>query len=151
MTTQNLNDFFREKHAHAGAENIDWERKKLDWIAAIEHLYDEIKRLLSAPIENGSVIVDSRPKIITEDFMGTYTVPELVLRVGEEIAVFSPKGRNIVGASGRIDLIGEMGEATLVLQPGPRWSVVAQRVPIVKLVPLEQESLLAALQSVMRP
>ena len=122
-----------------------------DWIAATDQLYDEIRKLLDAPISNGSVVVDFRPKTITEDFMGTYTVRELVLRVGEEIAVFSPKGRNIVGASGRVDLTGEMGEATLVLQPGPRWAVVAQRVPVLRLVPLEQESLLAALRSVMRP
>src|SRR5665213_1709998 len=145
MTTTNLSDFFRQKRAHAGAVDIDWDRRKADWIAAVQQLYEEIQLLLQGPISEGAVTVDRRPKSITEDFLGTYTVDELVLRVGDEFAVFSPKGRNIVGASGRVDFIGEMGEATLVLQPGPRWSVVSQRVPVLKLVPLEQESLLATL------
>lgn len=152
MTTQNLNDFFRAKHAHAGSENIDWELRKNDWIAAVDDLYRVIVDQYLAPsIAAGSLQVDYRPKTIAEDFMGTYSIRELVLRVGSEIAVFSPKGRNIVGSSGRVDLHGEMGDATLVLQPGGRWSLIAQRVPTVRLVPLDESSLLSVLKDVMRP
>jgi hypothetical protein len=83
MTTQSLDDFFREKRAHVGPGAINWEQKKTDWIVEIEHLYEEIKRLLHSPITNGSVSVDFRPKTITEDFIGTHSVRELVLRVGD--------------------------------------------------------------------
>jgi hypothetical protein len=151
MTTPSLSDFFREKRAHAG-ENVDWEQKKIEWIAAIEELYKVIvDDFLATAIAGGSVSVGFRPKSITEDLIGTYEVRELVVRVGDETVVFSPKGRNIVSTSGRVDLKGEMGEATLVLLPGPRWSLVAQRVPAMRLVPLDEQSLLSALKDVMRP
>src|SRR5580692_3299063 len=130
MTTQSLSDFFREKRAHAGSDDVDWDRKKREWITAVEDLYQLIvEKFLAAAIAGGSVTATYRAKNITEDPIGSYEIRELVLQVGNETVVFSPKGRNIVGASGRVDLQGEMGEATLVLQPGSRWALVAQRVP----------------------
>jgi len=152
MTTQSLTDFFRDKRAHAGGENVDWEKKRVEWVASVDELYElVVGQYLATAIANGSVAVSYRPKAITEDFVGTYEVRELVLHVGAETVVFSPKGANIVGAAGRIDLQGEMGEATLVLQPAGQWALVAQRVPTLRLLPLEEQSLLSALKDVMRP
>ena len=53
-------------------------------------------------------------KVVTENYIGEYHIPELVVFVGDEQVVFSPKGVNIVGARGRIDAEGERGEATIV-------------------------------------
>jgi hypothetical protein len=93
---------------------------------------------------------------MSEQYIGTHTIPELVIGIGDEEVVFSPKGVNIVGAAGRVDLIGERDEVTLVREQGAdkledKWSIVEQRIPSPKLVPLTKESLLTALRAVMRP
>jgi len=149
---ETLTQFFREKKQRADAESasIDWEARKREWLEAIEGLYGEVRELLRDPLEQETARLARRPKEIFEDHLGRYQVEELVLTVGDEEVVFSPRGRNVVGAIGRVDVEGESGEAMLVLQPGPRWAVVRSKYPALKLVPLNEVSLGETLRGVMR-
>ena len=150
MAHDTLTEFFREKKSKSGAD-IDWQSRKQAWIQAINDLYGKIAgEYLAGPVGEQLVRVSRRAKALVEEYIGAYQVDELVVQVGDEQVVFSPKGRNIVGASGRIDLIGDMGEKTIVLQPEGRWGIVATRSPTLKVVPLDERSLLAALEEVMR-
>jgi hypothetical protein len=151
MSENELITFFHSKRAKKASRGIDWKKKQKEWTKSIDELYTAIRGYLSKVIADGTVTVEYRPKTITEEPVGTYEVKELVLRVGEEIAVLSPKGMYIVGASGRVDLRGDMGVVTLVLQPGRRWAIVEKRVPILKTIPFEPGSFFSALKDVMRP
>ena len=152
MSGSKLQKFFREKKLKAdGAANIDWRKKKREWLKAVMQLYACVEGHLATPIKDGTVKISQRKKTITEDFIGSYDISEMVLQVGDETAVLSPKGALVVGATGRADLRGDMGEVTLILQPGNRWGVVESRTPMLKVVALEEESLLTALKRVMRP
>jgi hypothetical protein len=151
MPTQDLIEFFKAKRAQGGPANLNWEQRKSEWIENLHGLHKQVTTWLQPAIDAGTVVPDYRSTSITEEFMGAYDAPELALVVGDETVVFSPKARNIVGGSGRVDLRGEMGEVTLVLQPDTRWSVVKQRTPTLRVVPLDQDSLLDALRDVMRP
>jgi len=43
MAAQNLTEFFREKRARAGRPgDIDWQKRKEEWLQAIEDLYRDI-------------------------------------------------------------------------------------------------------------
>jgi len=151
MAKQSLQEFFRQKKQRSGGD-MDWPARKTEWLRSIQDLYRIITDdYLAGPIAEGSVVVSQGDKTIVEEFIGQYIAPELTLQVGDEKVVFSPKGTNIVGASGRIDLIGEMGIKTLVVQRDGRWGIVATRTPTLKVVPLDKESLLSALKEVMRP
>lgn len=152
MAEQDLQEFFRAKQARtASAGTIDWQAKKDHWLEAVEKLYDTIvKCYLAKPVADGTVKVSYEERTIAEEHIGQYGIRDLVLQVGDEKVVFSPRGANVVGAAGRIDLCGDLGEVTLVLQPGDRWGVVAMRTPILKVLPLDEKSLLTSLQSVMR-
>lgn len=151
MAKESLQEFFRAKKAKAEPGETDWGAVKTAWVRAIGNLYRKIvDEYLAEPRKSGLVKVSYSDKVMAEDFLGEYIVRELVLQVGDEKAVFSPKGRNIVGAAGRVDLRGDMGEVTLVLQPEDRWCIVASRTPTLKLIPLNEESLLSALKRVMR-
>jgi len=150
MSAKLLQEFFRAKKAEADqAEHVDWTAKKNDWITAVKDLYDQIDTWLATSIKNGDIAISRHSKAITEDYIGEYEVDELRLTVGDEIVEFSPKGALVVGASGRVDIIGNRGIETLILQPGPRWSVVASKTPTLKLVELTADSLLEALKAVM--
>ena len=95
--------------------------------------------------------IKRRDKGVTENDVGEYRIKELVLRVGDEDVVFSPRGVNILGAMGRIDVQGDRGEATIVWQGENRWSIVISRTPTVRLVPLAVDSLAEMLRGIMRP
>jgi hypothetical protein len=154
MATENLYQFFREKlskSASAGTNSgIDWGRRRREMVEHLDGLYKTVEEYLAQAIQEGSVSVSYSTKQITEDYIGTYEVREMVLQVGDERVVFSPKGRNIAGVGGRVDLRGPLGERTLVVQGG-EWSIIMSRTPTPKLVPLDPDSLLTALRGVMNP
>src|SRR5437773_2316049 len=102
--TQSINDFFRAKKERSDKESagIDWNRRKAEWLAAIDLLYQRIEEYVAEPKKQGAVTLVRRPKEITENHLGTYDVHELILTVGDEEVVFSPKGRTVIGAQGRV-------------------------------------------------
>ena len=150
MTKNKLDDFFKEKKIKTGGD-IDWIKKRDEWINDVEILYGKIEKYLKNLRKDETVTLSRSFKTIFEEYIGEYEIAELALQVGDEKVVFSPKGRNIVGASGRVDLIGEMGQKTLVVQPKNRWGIVATRTPTLKVIPLDENSLLDALKEIMRP
>jgi hypothetical protein len=69
---------------------------------------------------------------VTEDHIGTYTIPTLELTIGGERVEFRPKGTLVVGAAGRVDIRGGRDAVTManlraeVAQIGHRF---AERIP----------------------
>lgn len=150
--TQSLSEFFRDKKQRSDSEvaGIDWARRKSEWLEAVRELYRIVDELVAEARAQGLVSLSRRPKEITENHLGAYSVDELVLTVGDEEVIFSPRGRNIAGTQGRVDVRGESGEATLVVQPGPRWSIVASRYPQLRLTNLDGETFAEMLQGITR-
>lgn len=145
-----LRDFLLSRQQHEAANDIDWKERRRQWIGAIERLYQLVTdELLAASVPKSRVKVSRVEKKITEEHLGTYRVPELILNISGETVRFSPKGRNIIGAKGRVDLIGELDAMTLVLEPDGHWSVVLARVPRHVEV-LDGKTLAEALRRVMR-
>jgi molybdopterin-binding protein len=149
MTQNQLHEFFRGKKQKAGPDGIDWVTRRDAWIRAVKELYqtvtDDYLKAAKADVE-----IDYPDKVVTESSIGVYHISELSLRVGDEVVLFSPKGTNIVGAKGRIDVFGDRGEATIVWL-GDRWSVIASRAPMLRLIDLNAESFSEILKDIMRP
>ncbi|HQU46878.1 MAG TPA: hypothetical protein PK867_29005, partial [Pirellulales bacterium] len=91
-----------------------------------------------------------REKQLTENYIGTYAVEDLILLIGDEQVRFSPRGRNTVAADGRVDVVGERGEAILILQDDSGWGFVQSRQPTVTVVPFDESTLAEVLRLVMR-
>lgn len=145
-----LKDFLLSRHEHMPANEIDWGQRRRQWIEAVERLYRKITgELLAESIAQGLVSVSRSEKKIKEEYLGTYRIPELTLDINGETVRFSPKGRNIIGARGRVDLVGDLDAMTLVLEPEGHWSVVLSRVPR-RVVSLDRKTLAEALRRVMR-
>lgn len=147
MADDKLQEFFKKKKN--GHPSVDWFKKRDDWIKAVEVFYEEkVKDILKDSIEDGSVSVSFDEITISEEYIGKYKIREMKLQIGDQTVKLSPKGCNIIGASGRIDLIGALGQKTIVMQPGSRWSIVITRTPTLKVEPFE-ETLLEALEEIM--
>ena len=147
-----LTEFLRSKKDQSAGGQVDWEAKKAEWLASLQRLYARIKNLLDESIRDGTVEVFEFEAEVTEDYLGPYKVRQLGLAVGRDRVLFSPKGVNVIGAEGRVDLQGDRDTVTLIRTAsggGGEWEVVLQRVPKLVAVPLDESSLAAALQRVM--
>jgi hypothetical protein len=148
---QSLADLFQKKQKQSGgAGGIDWDERRKKYVAAVDDLYRQIETILAEPIGQNTVKLDRRKKDLTENYIGTYSIDDLILLIGDEQVRFSPRGRNIAGASGRVDVLGERGEGTLIVQIDGHWGFVQSRQPTLKVVPFNESSLAEVLQAVMR-
>ena len=99
MAQDQLQKFFQEKKRKAMPADVDWGAKRDAWIAAVNDLYRTIEEdYLKAA--KADVEITRSDNVVTERYVGHYRIPQLVLHVGDEEVVFSPKGVNIVGALG---------------------------------------------------
>ncbi len=150
MAQDQLQTFFREKKRKAKPADTDWAARRDAWIGAVRALYRTIEDDYLS-VAKDDVEITHTDQLVTENHVGEYRIPELVLRVGDEEVVFSPKGVNIAGAQGRIDLQGDRGDATLVWHGQDRWSIIISRIPTLRLVDLTADSLAEILKGIMRP
>jgi hypothetical protein len=121
---------------------------------SVQSLYELIQGMLRDSIAFKDVIVRTFDVQVTEDFIGTYSIPVLELSVGSERVEFRPKGITVIGAAGRLDIRGESGTVTLLMDTANAdsgWTVILQRVPHLRMVQLDRESLKYALERVMLP
>jgi hypothetical protein len=149
---QNLAEIFQKKQKQsAGGAGIDWDDRRNKYLAAVDDLYHQIETMLAEPVAQKTVAIQRRAKELSENYIGTYRIDDLMLLVGDEQVRFSPVGRNIAGASGRVDVLGERGvPEVLIVQPDGRWSFVQSRQPTLKVVPFDESSLAEVLKRVMR-
>ena len=149
-----LVDFLRARKQQVTSQEIDWQAKKDIWLRSVKTLYGLVQEMLRDSIASKDVAVRTFETQVTEDFVGTYSVPVLEVTVGNERVEFRPKGITVIGASGRVDIRGERDTVTLLrderdLRSG--WTVVLQRVPRLRTAPLDPDSLRYALETVMLP
>ena len=148
---QQLTDLFQRKQEQSkSGVNIDWDSRRNEYLAAVNNLYEQIDTILAEPLHKKMVTLQRREKQLTEDFIGTYSAKDLILTIGNEQVRLSPRGRNIVGAFGRVDVLGERGEAALVLQPDSTWGFVQTRQPTLRIVPFDESTFAEVLKIVMR-
>ena len=131
-----------DKKQKAAAEApIDWDDRRDKYIAAVRSLYDSVESILADPIRQRVVTARRVDKLLSESYIGTYSVPDLVLTVGNEQVRFSACGRNIAGAAGRVDVAGERAEAMLIYQPEAGWAFVQERYPVLRTLAFGESTL----------
>jgi hypothetical protein len=148
---KNLTKLLQKKQKASGnGAHIDWDDRRDKYLAAVRDLYQQIETILTEPIGKKAVATQRRPKQLSENYIGTYSAEDLILAIGDEQVRFSPRGRNIAGAAGRVDVIGERGEAMLIVQPDSKWGFVQTRQPALHVVPFDESTFAEVLQLVMR-
>ena len=148
---QNLTDLLQKKQNQSAVGGaINWDDRRDKYLAAVQDLYQRIEAMLAEPIAQKTVALQRRAKQLTESFIGTYTVEDLILVIGDEQVRFSPQGRNIAGAAGRVDVVGERNEAMLILQFDSKWAFVQTREPTLSTAPFDESTFAEVLQLVMR-
>lgn len=118
MTKTKFGEFVEKQNAeriHAEESGRDWARERDKWIENVESFYTTIFSYLREYIDRGQIVVQQAPVTLFEEGVGEYSTKAATLFLGKKQIEFEPIGTNLIGAKGRIDMIGPNGKVKFVL------------------------------------
>ncbi|WP_044749401.1 hypothetical protein [Bacillus alveayuensis] len=81
----------------------------------IEKFYNQIQKFLAPLQEKGLLSLDWEEVKKYEEYLGEYATNKLYINFPNQKVVIEPIGKNIIGAMGRIDMIGKNGNIKFLL------------------------------------
>ncbi|GHT83015.1 hypothetical protein FACS1894137_03100 [Spirochaetia bacterium] len=110
------------------SKGINIEKELREWKACLDELYNTIEKVwMKDYISKNKVQVVTGTKKIYEEFSGEYEVRTLNIVFAGKTVSLNPIGTMLVGAKGRVDLIGKNGTVVLILVnkklDGPNFQV----------------------------
>lgn len=108
--------FVKRQHASvAETERADWAKERNDWLRHLTELYNRTELFLADYIKTGEIKLHYRDIEINEENIGSYSARQMILKIGPQEIVMTPIGTLLIGAKGRVDVVGPAGRARLVL------------------------------------
>jgi hypothetical protein len=170
-------DFVKRQQTATQHEPVDWTRERDNWLVHLKELYDQTESFLAEYIEAGEIKINYRDIPLNEESIGAYSAPEMIVQIGRQQITLTPVGTLLVGAKGRVDVLGPAGRTRFVLvnseASGPvikvtvsiggkpesstpevtpkeiKWAwKIATSPPTIRYIELTQESLFQALMEV---
>lgn len=116
MSKADFDAFVKRQQAEEKENSgFDPEKQRLEWLNHLSSLYTQIESYLRTYVDNGTAKIGRRNIQLNEEFIGSYTAPELNLTIGRSSISFTPIGTMLIGTKGRVDVLGPLGTARLVL------------------------------------
>lgn len=127
MSKKEFDEFLEKVTDNSSEEAINWSVKRDEWLQSLSEFYGQISGFLAEYEKAGKVRHASSNHEIFEEYIGRYSVPVVEIGFGKHQVVLQPVGTNLIGAKGRVDLIGAYGTVKFVLvnkdAQGPRIKV----------------------------
>lgn len=128
MGLKDLEKFLNSKEdAKEQVKNFDWEAEKQEWLNELENLYNMIENWLKPLEEKNKVKFEYKEISLIEENIGAYKAKELILHLLDQKVTLEPVGTLIIGAKGRINMIGAQGSIMILLvrknATGPRVKI----------------------------
>jgi hypothetical protein len=105
----------RQQDAAAEVAPIDWEEARDEWLRRLDELHAKIKSFLTKYVRSGQITIGFVQVILNEENIGQYEAPQMVLKIGGQEVDLVPVGTLLIGAKGRVDVIGPAGQAGILL------------------------------------
>lgn len=112
---QNEFDKFLESKEKKQKQEIDWEKRKIEWTEKLDILYGNINDWLSEYIKSNRIELNYIDYPMFEEALGSYSSKKLEIKFGDNIATLTPIGTILIGARGRVDLSGKKGKIKFIL------------------------------------
>jgi hypothetical protein len=107
-------DRFVEQQRKLAEPAIDRQQMREDWLRSVASLYETVEGYLKDYKENGSVRTSRRQVHLNEELLGSYGAEALTITIGNKQITLNPVARVVIGAMGRVDIIGPAGRSRLV-------------------------------------
>jgi hypothetical protein len=115
--------FVQEKKSQTPTEPINFDEQKGIWLGKLRELYEHVSSWLKPYPE---IKIDEKTKQISEEALGTYQAPTLLLSIGSDLIQLDPIATFLFGARGRVDITGPKGVSRLLLVPKNAVGVTMQ-------------------------
>ena len=168
-----INKQVREKY---DSKPVDWNARRDEWLDDLAKFYQKVEGFLAEYVKEKKLAINYTEETIFEEYIGSYSARTLNIELGHHKLRLEPVGTIIIGARGRVDLIGANGTVKFVLvnkqSSGPKIKVdvwiegeeppeksdgseviewewkIATPPPNIKYINLEQDTFLEALMEV---
>lgn len=120
----------RQKSQSVERAEVDWNARRDQWLKDVRELYAQVEEFLRKYVTSGDIVARHETIEVNEEKLGTYKAPSLVLRIGPQEVVLKPIGALVIGARGRVDLIGPKGRTRLVLVPKESSKIEIRIAPV---------------------
>lgn len=115
MSNSRFEDFLNKQNSQSQSTMVDWNIELNEWKESLESLYKEIQSFLQPYIQEEKINLSYQIIKIEEENIGEYEVQEALISFGNNAVKLVPIGTNLIGAKGRVDLIGPKGKIRFVL------------------------------------
>lgn len=116
MSKKHFDEFIDKKIKEKTAEKIiDWNARRDEWLTSLSQFYERVENFLDEYKRDGKLSFQYTNKEIFEDHIGSYSAKTLEIQVGSYQIKLDPIGTILIGAKGRVDLIGANGKIKFVL------------------------------------
>jgi hypothetical protein len=105
----------RQQIASAEASRVDWAKERDEWLRHLEELYDRTESFLAEYIKDGEIQLSYRDIELNEENIGSYRARQMILKIGRQEITMTPVGTLLIGAKGRVEVVGPAGRTRLVL------------------------------------
>ncbi|MBI5885697.1 MAG: hypothetical protein HZB85_03850 [Deltaproteobacteria bacterium] len=163
MGKKDLEEFIEKKSIELQFPQVDWESRKAQWIESIKEFYAKVSEWLK-PFGDKIKIDKTLHVELNDEYFGRYVVQALELYIFGEKVTFKPIGSMLIGAKGRIDMIGPYATVRFVYveedvavpknivtqdKPIPRFEwKIATDPPKIRLLRIDEDSFSDALLKV---
>jgi hypothetical protein len=121
---RDFDDFVkRQQPTAAETKPIDWAKQRDEWLQHLRQLYDQIETFLAEYLESGEIKRDYRDITLNEENIGSYKARQMVLNIGRQEITLTPIGTLLIGAKGRVDVVGRQE------RPASFWSIAKCQSP----------------------
>jgi hypothetical protein len=117
MSKSDFDDFVKRQQAQqrVAAAAFNPKQQLDEWLGYLDALYKQITAYLQDYTKSGAAQLEYRDIQLNEDFIGSYTVRQMILKIGSATVTFTPIGTMLIGTKGRVDVRGPLGKARLSL------------------------------------
>lgn len=105
----------RQQTASALEKQVDWVKERDEWLRRLKELYDQTESFLADYIKAGDIKLNYRDIQLNEENIGSYSAPQMILKIGRQEITMTPVGTLLIGAKGRVEVVGPAGRTRLVL------------------------------------
>jgi len=127
MTNTSFDDFIKQRSEVSKKAEIDWQAECDKWKKHLSEFHDKVEGFLKPYTDSHKLKVTRKKVDLHEEYIGSYKADALDILLGNTKITLKPIGTNIIGAKGRVDMIGPRGIVRFVLvsrdSNGPKISV----------------------------
>ncbi len=116
MTKEEFKKVLDQKvRAAKEAPKIDWNAERREWLENLACFYRKVEEYLAEFQNEGKVKLEKSTVTVTEDHLGQYEAECMSIQIGDDEVKLIPIGTLLLGAKGRVDMVGPAGTAKFVL------------------------------------